>query len=86
MVEANVTIPSKVGLHARPASIFVQKANEFECEITVLNGNKEVNAKSILGVMSLGAGQGSNICIRAKGKNAQCAVDTLVKLVAHFAE
>lgn len=80
-VEARVTLLNKVGLHARPASIFVQTAKKFKAEIKVEKDGKEVDAKSILGVLSLGAECGNVITIRVNGEDAEEALKTLVELV-----
>ena len=81
MVEKNATIENETGLHARPASIFVEEAGAYEAEIKVIKDNTEVNAKSIMGIMSLGAEQGSEIVIQAKGSDAEAAADKLVNLI-----
>lgn len=80
-VEAKVTLLNKVGLHARPASIFVQTAKKFKSEIRVEKDGKEVDAKSILGVLSLGAECGNIITIKVNGEDAEEALKTLVELV-----
>lgn len=81
MVKQEVTITNKTGLHARPASLFVQKANKFSSEIKVASNGREVNAKSIMEIMSLAAGQGTTIEIRAEGEDAEDAVKALVDLI-----
>ncbi len=86
MVEREVTVQNKTGLHARPAAMFVQKAGKFASTITVIKEEREANAKSIMSVMALGAGQGSKVVIRAEGSDEQQAVDTLVELVESFSE
>ncbi len=86
MAERKVTVQNKTGLHARPAALFVQKANQFKSEIHIIKDSKEINAKSIMGVMSLGVGQGTVILIRADGEDAQQAVDALVELVESLSE
>lgn len=86
MAERKVTVQNKTGLHARPAALFVQKANQFKSEIHIIKDSKEINAKSIMGVMSLGVGQGTEILIRADGEDAQQAVDALVELVESLSE
>ena len=85
MAEKKVVIKNKTGLHARPAALFVQKAANFPV-ISITLGDKEVNAKSIMGVMSLGAGPGSEILIKAEGEDAQQAVDTLAEIIASFSD
>lgn len=81
MAEKKVIVQNKTGLHARPAALFVQKANQFKSDVSIVKGTKDVNAKSIIGVMSLGAGQGSEISIKAKGEDARQAVDALAELL-----
>jgi len=82
-VEATVKLLNKVGLHARPAVLFVQTANQFKSEITVTKkgGDKQANAKSILDVLSLGAEYGDVITIRAQGGDQEEALKALVELV-----
>ncbi|HOC05975.1 MAG: HPr family phosphocarrier protein [Bacillota bacterium] len=86
MAEKKVVIKNKTGLHARPAALFVQKAGQFSSDVSITLGDKEVNAKSIMGVMSLGAGPGSEILIKAEGEDAQQAVDTLAEIIASFSD
>lgn len=81
MVVKNVTITNQVGLHARPATFFIQKANEYKCSIWVEKDDRKVNAKSLLGVLSLGIVCGTSINIIADGADEQEAVDTLAELV-----
>ncbi len=86
MVEKEVTVQNKTGLHARPAAMFVQKAGKFSSTITVIKEEREANAKSIMSVMALGASQGSTVVIRAEGSDEEEAVTALVELVESFAE
>ncbi|HQA60290.1 MAG: HPr family phosphocarrier protein [Tepidanaerobacteraceae bacterium] len=81
MVQQNVIVKNKTGLHARPAALFVQAANKFKSEIFIEKEGKKVNAKSIMGVMSLAVSQGTEITISAQGDDAQEAVDNLVELI-----
>ncbi len=81
MYSKNVTIENQVGLHARPATFFIQKANEFKSSIWVEKDSRRVNAKSLLGVLSLGIVGGVSINIIADGGDEQDAVDALVHLV-----
>ena len=81
MVVKRVTITNQVGLHARPATFFIQKANEFKCSIYVEKNDRRVNAKSLLGVLSMGITRGTEIDIIADGTDEQQAVDTLAALV-----
>lgn len=82
-----VMVQNQVGLHARPATFFIQKANEFRSTIWVEKEERRVNAKSLLGVLSLGIVGGTSIRIIADGVDENQAVDSLVKLVqSGFAE
>ncbi|MDE6108639.1 MAG: HPr family phosphocarrier protein [Oscillospiraceae bacterium] len=71
---------NQVGLHARPATFFIQKANEFKCSIWVEKDERRVNAKSLLGVLSLGVVKGTTINLIADGVDEKEAVDALVEL------
>ncbi|MCS6993334.1 MAG: HPr family phosphocarrier protein [Anaerolineales bacterium] len=87
MPELTLTIQNKVGLHARPASLFVREASRFQSTITVLHGAKQANAKSILNVLSLGVNQGAQITLRAEGPDAEAALHSLRALVeSNFGE
>jgi phosphocarrier protein len=79
--EKKVVITNKTGLHARPAAQFVQKAGKYDSKIEIIFEEKEVNAKSIMGVMSLGVGKGNEITVRADGEDAQEAVKELVEFI-----
>lgn len=78
-----VEIKNSTGLHARPAALFVKKAGEFESEINVIFDDKEVNAKSVMGVMSLGVSKGKKIVIQAEGEDSKEAVNQLVEFVQY---
>lgn len=87
MYTKDVEVKNQVGLHARPATFFIQKANEFKSSIWVEKEDRRVNAKSLLGVLSLGIMGGTSIRILAGGSDEEQAVDELVKLVeSGFAE
>ncbi|MDR1564307.1 MAG: HPr family phosphocarrier protein [Oscillospiraceae bacterium] len=81
MYVKDVTVQNQVGLHARPATFFIQKANEYKASIWVEKEERKVNAKSLLGVLSLGIVGGVKIRIIADGNDEQEAVDDLVALV-----
>ena len=81
MYVKEVSVQNQVGLHARPATFFIQKANEYKSSIWVEKEDRRVNAKSLLGVLSLGIMGGTPIKIIADGSDKQQAVDSLVKLV-----
>ena len=74
-------INNKLGLHARPAAMFVKLANGFAAEIWVGHDDDEVNGKSIMGVMMLAAEQGAEVAVRAEGEDAAAAVEALVALL-----
>lgn len=87
MCVKEVLVQNQVGLHARPATFFIQKANEFKSSIWVEKEERRVNAKSLLGVLSLGIVGGTNIRIIAYGSDEEEAVNSLVELVeSGFAE
>ena len=81
MFVKDVTVENQVGLHARPATFFIQKANEFKSLIWVEKEERRVNAKSLLGVLSLGIMGGTDIRIIADGSDEEEAVEGLVALV-----
>lgn len=81
MYVKDVMVQNQVGLHARPATFFIQKANEFKSSIWVERNERRVNAKSLLGVLSLGIVGGTAIRVIADGADEEAAVDALVALV-----
>ena len=81
MYVKEVTVENQVGLHARPATFFIQKANEFKSSVWVERDDRRANAKSLLGVLSLGIVGGTTIKVIADGADEQAAVDGLVKLI-----
>ena len=81
MVSKIVVINNQVGLHARPATFFIQKANEFKSNIWIEKEERKVNAKSLLGVLSLGVVKGTSITVIAEGEDEEEAVATLAELV-----
>ena len=87
MITREVTINNQVGLHARPATFFIQKANEFKSVIWIEKDERRVNAKSLLGVLSLGIVKGTTINIIADGVDEAQAVEMLAELIdREFAE
>ena len=82
MYTQNVTINNEVGLHARPATFFIQKANEFKSSIWLEKDERRVNAKSLLGVLSLGIVKGTEITLVADGVDEKEAVTTLCEMAA----
>lgn len=81
MFVREVMVKNQVGLHARPATFFIQKANEFKSSIWIEKEERRVNAKSLLGILSLGIVGGTNIKVIADGADERAAVDALVELV-----
>ena len=81
MFVKDVMVQNQVGLHARPATFFIQKANEFKSSIWIEKEERRVNANSLLGILSLGIVGGTSIRIIADGADEQQAVDALVELV-----
>ncbi|MCP4481230.1 MAG: HPr family phosphocarrier protein [bacterium] len=81
MIIRELIIQNKLGIHARPASLLVQMANKFDAEITIVKQGKEINAKSILGVMMLAAECGSTIKFVVKGVDEMVAISELESLV-----
>ncbi|TDX51381.1 phosphocarrier protein HPr [Orenia marismortui] len=81
MVEKSVVIKNETGIHARPASMIVQNASKFESDVNIIKDGQEVNAKSIMGIMSLGISKSSEVTIKADGSDEQAAVDAIVELI-----
>ena len=81
MPEATLTVNHEVGLHARPAAQFVKSAKQFSSTIRVAHGEREANAKSILGILTLGVEQGAVITLHAEGEDAEAALAALTRLV-----
>lgn len=81
MYVKDVMVQNQVGLHARPATFFIQRANEFKSSIWLEKEERRVNAKSLLGVLSLGIVGGTTIRVMADGSDEEAAVESLVKLV-----
>lgn len=81
MESKNIVVNNKIGLHARPAALFVQTAGKFLSNIMVQKGNRKINAKSIMGIMALGVSQGDEITIIADGEDEKEAIESLVDLL-----
>lgn len=81
MFNKEVLVRCESGLHNRQATYFVQKANEFDCSIWVESGNRKMNAKSLLGIMSLGIVTGTTVTLSAMGNDAEAAVLALEVLL-----
>lgn len=82
MISRDVTIQNNVGLHARPATFFIQKANSYKSSIWVEKGDRRVNAKSLLGVLSLGIVKGMTVTLIAAGADEAEALEGLSELIA----
>lgn len=86
-IEQSFVINNKLGLHARPAALFVQTANRFEASIEIQKDDLKADGKSIMGIMTLAAEMGSSIVIRVAGKDAKEALVALAKLIeSNFGE
>ena len=86
-VERVFVIGNKLGLHARPAAVFVQTANRFEASVEVQKEDLKVDGQSIMGIMTLAAEMGSSITVRVTGKDAPAAMEALAKLIeSNFGE
>jgi len=81
MIRANVTISNKLGLHARASAKFTKLAGTFRSDVSMSRGDRSVNAKSIMGVMMLAAGLGSEVQIEVSGDDEQSAMDALLALI-----
>jgi phosphocarrier protein len=82
MISRDFTISNKLGLHARPSAQLTQVASRFAADIHVSRGGRRVNAKSIMGVMMLAAGQGSTVTVEAEGDDAEQALAAIGELIA----
>ena len=81
MIQREVTITNTSGLHARPATFFIQKANTYRSGIWVVKDDRKVSAKSLLGVLSIGIAKGMTITLVADGDDEKSAIDGLVELI-----
>ena len=86
MYTREITVKNEVGLHARPATYFIQKANEFKSGIWVEKEERRVNAKSLLGVLSLGIMKDTTVTLIADGSDEKEAVDALAELIENLDE
>ena len=82
MIQSNITISNKLGLHARASAKLTKLAGSFPCEVWMAKGGRRVNAKSIMGVMMLAAGIGSVVTVETDGSQEQEAMDALLALIA----
>ena len=83
VIKKKLIVKNKQGLHARPAALFVQVANKFDSRITIKRDEEEVNGKSIMGILMLGAEKGSEILIEVDGEDAEAAMTELEKLIVN---
>ena len=81
MPSARAEIVNKLGLHARASAKLTQTASAFQCEVWIIRNDRRVNAKSIMGVMMLAAGQGSSVSIEATGADAEQALAAILQLI-----
>ncbi len=86
LVKREIVVQNKTGLHARPAALFVQLANKYESDITIIKDDQEVNGKSIMGILMLAAEKGAKITIVAEGNDAETAVNELSEILLHDIE
>ena len=80
-MEKKVTIINETGLHARPASMFVNKASEFKSSVELVCNGEKVNAKSIMGIMKLGLAKGTEVVIETHGEDEELALNSIVELI-----
>ncbi len=81
MLETEVKIQNKLGMHLRAAAVFIETANKFKCDVFLRKDNREVNAKSIMGLMTLGAAYGTAVTIVTQGDDEGPAQESLVKVI-----
>ena len=81
MIQTTITISNKLGLHARASAKLTKMAGSFPCEVWMARGERRVNAKSIMGVMMLAAGIGTNVMVETSGEREQEAMDALLALI-----
>ncbi len=81
MLETEVKIQNKLGMHLRAAAIFIETANKFQCDVFLRKDDREVNAKSIMGLMTLGAAYGATVTIVTQGQDEGPAQESLVKVI-----
>ncbi len=79
-LERSFTIVNSLGLHARPAALIVQTANRFRCDVQFEKDGLQINAKSIMGVLTLAAGKGSVVVVSCEGEDAAAAIEALAKV------
>ncbi len=80
MVQKNTKVKNRAGLHARPAAMIVQTASQFEATVFIEKGSEKINAKSIMGILTMGAGYDTEVVISAEGTDEQGALDAMFAL------
>ncbi|MEZ6186423.1 MAG: HPr family phosphocarrier protein [Planctomycetota bacterium] len=83
-VVRSVILRNRYGLHVRPATTIAQTAKDFACEIALIKDENEVDAKSIFSMLTLGAEQGTELTLRARGADSEAAVDKLADVISNF--
>lgn len=86
MISKEITVNNPTGLHARPATLLVKRASSFQSDISIVYQGKKANAKSLIGVLSLGVVPGSPITIHCDGQDEEEALKSLTDLIEHFEE
>ena len=86
MISTEVILINKTGLHARPAALFVKEASKYKSNINIIKGEKTYNAKSIMGLLSMGAAKGDSIKIETDGEDEEIALNNLVELLNSYVE
>jgi len=86
VVKKEIVIKNRTGLHARPAALFVQLANKYESDISIVKEDQTVNGKSIMGILMLAAEKGAKVTIIAEGDDAEAAVEELSGILLHDIE
>ena len=81
MITQNITITNSIGLHARPATYLIQKATGYRCKVKIAKDQQEVNAKSLLGVLSLGIAKGMTVTITTDGEDEEEAMEGILTLI-----
>ena len=80
MIASDVTVKNRAGIHARPAALLVEVASQFSCEVYIVKDGSRINAKSIMGILTLGAAYNTTMSIETDGDDEQSALDALVNL------
>ncbi|EYE89138.1 HPr kinase [Fervidicella metallireducens AeB] len=81
MIEKKIVIQNETGIHARPAGLIVKEASKFKSNISLIKGEKEYNAKSIMSIMTMAAAKGEEIIVKANGEDEETALSAVVELI-----